>query len=175
MSIKTVQQIKSTRDNPQFQFPQKMILSIVEEVQSERLSRKDACIKYGMAYGTMNAWLRRYGKPTKKASVSLQKKREIVRAIKEGRMSIKEAQIATGVKDAHSIRTWIRKSDKQSADLAGLNNPSMPSEINKAPGADKELEDAKLKIAALETMIDIAEEQFKISIRKNSGAKQLEK
>ena len=34
---------------------------------------------------------------------------------------------------------------------------------------------AKLKIAALETMIDLAEEQFKINIRKKYGAKQLQK
>ncbi len=40
---------------------------------------------------------------------------------------------------------------------------------------EKELADAKLTIAALETMIDIAEEQFKISIRKKLGAKQLQK
>jgi len=39
----------------------------------------------------------------------------------------------------------------------------------------KELMSAKLKIAALETMIDLAEEQFKINIRKKYGAKQLQK
>ena len=40
---------------------------------------------------------------------------------------------------------------------------------------EKELAAARLKIAALETMIDMAEEQFKISIRKKPGAKQLQK
>lgn len=38
--------------------------------------------------------------------------------------------------------------------------------------AEKQLEDAKMKNIALETMIDIAEEQLKISIRKKSGPKQ---
>jgi hypothetical protein len=37
---------------------------------------------------------------------------------------------------------------------------------------DKALQQARLKIAALEAMIDIAEQQFNISIRKKSGAKQ---
>ena len=49
----------------------------------------------------------------------------------------------------------------------------MPNVITVDP--QKELAEAKLKIAALETMIDIAEEQFKISIRKKPGAKQLQK
>jgi hypothetical protein len=39
----------------------------------------------------------------------------------------------------------------------------------------KQLNEANLKIKALETMIDIAEQQFKISIRKKFGAKQLKK
>lgn len=36
----------------------------------------------------------------------------------------------------------------------------------------KALEESNLKILALETMIDIAEEQLKINIRKKSGTKQ---
>jgi hypothetical protein len=37
----------------------------------------------------------------------------------------------------------------------------------------KKLADAQLKIAALNTLIDVAEEQLKINIRKKPGAKQL--
>jgi TolA-binding protein len=45
------------------------------------------------------------------------------------------------------------------------------------PGQDlkalqQQLQEAQLKIAALETMIEIAEKQFKIEIRKKPGAKQ---
>ena len=36
---------------------------------------------------------------------------------------------------------------------------------------EKQLEDAQMKNIALETMIDIAEEQLRISIRKKSGPK----
>ena len=39
----------------------------------------------------------------------------------------------------------------------------------------KALEEANLKIKALDTMIDIAEEQLKINIRKKSGARQSSK
>jgi len=37
---------------------------------------------------------------------------------------------------------------------------------------EKALEEAQLKIHALNTLIDVAEEQFKIAIRKKPGAKQ---
>lgn len=37
---------------------------------------------------------------------------------------------------------------------------------------EKQLEEAQMKNTALETMIDVAEEQLKISIRKKSGPKQ---
>jgi len=39
----------------------------------------------------------------------------------------------------------------------------------------KALQEANLKIRALDTMIDIAEEQLKIDIRKKSGARQSSK
>ena len=37
---------------------------------------------------------------------------------------------------------------------------------------EKALKEAELKIKALNTLIDVAEEQLKIDIRKKSGAKQ---
>lgn len=172
MSIKTVHQIRSTRSNPQFNFSEKQILSIVEEV-CNGLTRKEACIKYGMGYGTIGQWMIRYGPGRKKAKVPHHKKREIIRAVTEGRMTVKEAQLACNVSSLHSIREWIRQARKESADIAVKNISSMQPVITVNP--EKELTDAKLKIAALETMIDIAEEQFKISIRKKPGAKQLQK
>lgn len=36
----------------------------------------------------------------------------------------------------------------------------------------KKLEEAELKVKALNTLIDVAEEQFKIAIRKKAGARQ---
>ena len=42
----------------------------------------------------------------------------------------------------------------------------------RAEELEKQLEDAQMKNAALETLIDVAEEQLRISIRKKSGPKQ---
>jgi transposase-like protein len=171
MHEKTTNQIRSTRANPQFNFSEAQILKIVEEVQNG-LTRKEACIKYGMGYSTIGEWMKKYG-AIKRVKVSGHQKREIIRAVTEGRMTIKEAQLATNVASPGSIREWIRQVGKKSTDIAVKNKTSMPLVNTVDPG--KELADARLKIAALETMIDIAEEQFKISIRKKPGAKQLQK
>jgi hypothetical protein len=50
-----------------------------------------------------------------------------------------------------------------------------PSENAELKALKKALEEANLKIRALDTMIDIAEEQLKIDIRKKSGARQSSK
>ena len=53
--------------------------------------------------------------------------------------------------------------------------PSDQLENDDVKALQKALEMANLKIKALDTMIDIAEEQLKIDIRKKSGAKQSSK
>ena len=172
MQEKKTSQIRSNRANAQFNFSEKAILSIVEEVKNG-LSRKEVCIKYGIAYKTIERWMHQYGGVNKKVSVSAVQKREVVRAVTEGRMTIREAQLLTGVASKSSIGEWIRLAGKESADIAAKN---IMIELQPATNdIQKELADAKLKIAALDTMIDIAEEQFKINIRKKSGAKQLQK
>ena len=50
-----------------------------------------------------------------------------------------------------------------------------PSDNAELKALKKALEEANLKICALDTMIDITEEQFKIDIRKKSGARQSSK
>jgi transposase-like protein len=172
MHEKKTKQIKSTRANFQFNFSVSQILLIVEEVK-KGVSRKEVCIKYGIAYATIGEWMRKYGQESKRVKVTDQQKREVVRAVTEGRMTIKEAQLATGVASKNSIGEWIRQARRESADLAAKNGISMPTVTIADHATD--LAAARLKIAALETMIDIAEEQFKISIRKKSGAKQLPK
>ena len=48
----------------------------------------------------------------------------------------------------------------------------LPNEDEEKKALKKVLEEAQLKIKALNTLIDVAEDQFKIPIRKKPGAKQ---
>lgn len=73
---------------------------------------------------------------------------------------------------------WHRKhfANPQAATIPGRTN-QIPDSSSAAPSADKahlqkQLEDAQLKIEALETLIAIANKDLGIDILKNTGAKQ---
>lgn len=106
-------------------------------------------------------------------------KRWLVRELQSGRMNLSEAKehLAGRSKDPASlIRFW----QKQYAPEIDFTLPVMTEkEKQKLDAAhkrlkelEKQLEDAQMKNIALETMIDIAEEKLRISIRKKSGPKQ---
>ncbi|MGN6540815.1 MAG: transposase, partial [Ginsengibacter sp.] len=109
---------------------------------------------------------------SKKRVYPLKDKTAIVRAINEGRTTKKEACISHDI-DKKVLNQWIRNFRNQSDELSSSNEVTM-IEIKDSlkEEAGKELAQAMLKIKALETMIDIAEEQFKINIRKKFRAKQ---
>ena len=170
---------KSTRSNPHARFSKKQIQSIVQEIESSDLSRTEACGKYGMSYSTVTDWMNRYSEAsarTKRVQLPRHQQREVARAIEEGRMTIKEAQAAHNIAYPDTVRRWVRMLKEENSHLALTQQspPEMPLLFDTENGnkQETELAEAKLKIAALETMIDLAEEQFKISIRKKSCAKQ---
>jgi len=144
------------------------------------INRKVVCEQYGVALVTLGNWMRLYGSAHyhthKRRTFTHQQKRNVVRAITEGRLNIKEAAIANSTA-VDTIRSWIRTINRENSELALLNQSVMAQQPPAVPGQDlkalqQQLQAAQLKIAALETMIEIAEKQFKIEIRKKPGAKQ---
>jgi polyhydroxyalkanoate synthesis regulator phasin len=114
-----------------------------------------------------------------KKSFSNAEKRWLVREIEAGRMTKGEAQEL--IKDMfeypkNTINNWLHKfasditltlpvmTEKEKARLEAAHK--------RIKDLEKSLEDAQMKNAALQTMIDLAEDQFKIAIRKKSGPKQ---
>ena len=176
MTEKKRNYIHSKRSDPTSQFHKKVILQIVREVE-EGLSRKEACSQYGMAYCTLGEWMSRYGSEhyhaTKRTSFSAGQRRSIIRAMQEDRMTKDEAHLIYKV-GKKTLNTWLREAKQEDNDLVSFNQEDMAVKQINYPGNElqNELVQARLKIKALETMIDIAEEQFKITIRKKSGAKQ---
>ena len=63
-----------------------------------------------------------------------------------------------------SNEAWMKKNKSNKKDTTP-NNADVKA-------LQKALEDAQLKILALNTLIDVAEEQLQINIRKKPGAKQ---
>jgi len=112
-------------------------------------------------------------------SVSIATRRWLVREIESGRMSVGDAieRIELHSKNPSSLLALWRKryapeipvtlpimteKEKQKLDAAHRRMKEL----------ERQLEDAQMKNIALETMIDTAEEQLKIAIRKKSGPKQ---
>ena len=111
-------------------------------------------------------------------TISKSEKRWVVREIQSGRMTIGQARERFELQSNNPVsllKKWIKQ---YSSDIV-LSLPVMTEkERQKLDSAhkrlrqlEKQLEDAQMKNIALETMIDIAEEQLKIVIRKKPGPK----
>jgi len=162
------------------------IQEIVDAIEGGIL--RSAIVKqHGISRSVLCGWMQEYGShsyhTSKRGHISLQQRRSIVRAIEEGRMTVAEAKLGYNISSIRSIIQWLRASKRENEELVSSNKTFMSNKVqNQQPDPDpgkmtleqalKELEEEKLKVKALNTLIDIAEEKLKISIRKKSGAKQ---
>ena len=166
----------STRADKNIPFDKRLIKDIVLQVE-QGLPRKEACFTYGMKYETLSKWLSTFGSENnslkKKRCFSMHKKREVIEAVLSGAMTKKEACLAYNINRA-TLNKWMAVASKEDAELLTTNTATMPSTLQSTSNKDleKQLAEARLKIMALETLIDVAEEQFNIPIRKKPGAKQ---
>lgn len=165
----------------QSHYDKRLILKIVKEVEAG-LPRKEAIRIYNLGKNTISSWLRDYGSASyhesKRRSYTNLEKSRIVAAIEQGRMTIKEAQLAYGIKTDQIIRTWLSQHQKEQHIALGQ-SPYLVMAKQPKPNVETDqqallqaLEEAQLKIKALNALIDVAEARLNISIRKKSGAKQ---
>lgn len=160
------------------------IEAIIDELEGGA-QRADILLKYDIRPGTLDEWVRQH------ASAEYRNKRKmptalvrssIVRAVLSGRMTMEEAKAACNVKIDRTIKIWIRDYQLQeNVDLAAINSSQLAKKESTTNGiADhqqvavlqEQLAEEKLKVAALNTLIDVAEEKLKIAIRKKPGARQ---
>lgn len=140
-------------------------------------SCKEVLSRYDISNGTLNKWRSDFSElapPRKRKIYSPAYMRSVVRAVEQG-MGISQAAIAFGVCNAGTVRRWIKKAKAENAELVSIEMKKEPQK----KAVDKDLEtlrqllaESELRNKALETLIDVAEEQLKIDIRKKSGAKQ---
>lgn len=157
------------------------IQKIVEAIEGG-MRRSEVCLIYGLSRSTISDWMREYGsasyKVHKQGHLNNAQKRSMIRAIREGRLTLQEAKLAYHMPSYNAIIKLLR-SEQENSDLSGCNQASMTTpKQNQADQQEEEkkalqqaLEEAQLKIKALNTLIDVAEDQFKIAIRKKPGAK----
>lgn len=102
-------------------------------------------------------------------------KRWLAQEIANGRTTIKQAGL-----DLKLPQHFVWKVAKTYAGEVAITLPAMTEAEKKKlekqqqriKELEKKLEDAQLKNIALETLVDVAEKEFKIPIRKKPGAKQ---
>jgi transposase len=160
-----------------------LIKGIVEEVESG-MSRKEAVVKYGMAQGTLDTWMVKFGNEELRAQnqrrYSASQKRSAVRALESG-MTSAQAAIACGIKDSSLVRQWKTNFDRENVDISTTNPPVMPqkksaeNDSEEVRALKKALAESQMQNKALNTLIDVAQEMLKIDIRKKPGARQSSK
>ena len=103
-------------------------------------------------------------------------KEMVVKEVLDGLISKEEARRKYGLKGSSSVLNWIRKFEAEKKEQMSGKKTISPTEQHELELENKrlreELEIERLRTLSLNVMIDIAEDQFKIPIRKKSGTKQ---
>ena len=108
-------------------------------------------------------------------------KKGIVDEVLKGKLSKEEARRKYGIKGSSAVLNWIRKfeGNKSTSMNPKKNQVRSGKSIEELEAENarlkQELDVEQLRNRALNVMIDIAENQFKIPIRKKPGAKQSKK
>lgn len=170
------------RTNPRQRCGKHLIKEAVASVEAG-IKRQQVCQYYGISEGSLTNWMRLYGSEDyqrkKRLVFTTQQKRSILQGIKQGKMTVRQAMTAYNIIGPHTIKRWQQQFKQEDMALTAT-NPSIMEQLpttsgpsdSKSVELEKALAEANLKIAALEIMIDLAEQQFKIKIRKKSGARQ---
>jgi transposase len=164
----------------------RFIKGVLKEI-SEGLPMRAAQLKYNIGPTNIKRWIKVHAEEgqfaNRRRRLSIQEKRTIVRTVSDGRLSIKEAVLTYKISE-DSIKNWQKLYASQNIELSPSNREELSKKKNKKSkehsSVDQEelqrlqsqLAEAQLKIAALNTLIDVAEEKLKIPIRKKPGAGQ---
>lgn len=173
--IKVRDEVKRTH------FSKQTILEVVRALE-RGVKRREIINCYGMAKSTLSDWMREHGSPAYHASIkplSVTDRRSLVRGVEEGRMTLAEAKAAYNLSSTLVVKRYLREAEREKAELQRIATLMDKNEVRSeaissqdVKALKKALEEAELKIRALNTLIDVAEDQFKIPIRKKPGAKQ---
>ncbi|HEV3327332.1 MAG TPA: helix-turn-helix domain-containing protein, partial [Puia sp.] len=87
-------------------FDKLAIQKIVEAIEGG-MPRREVCLVYEVSRSTVSDWMREYGsasyKVSKNGHLNNAQKRSMIRAIREGRMTLQEAKLAYHMKSYNAI------------------------------------------------------------------------
>jgi transposase-like protein len=104
-------------------------------------------------------------------------KRQVVAEVEAGVMSAGVARRKYGIRGHSTILKWRRQyGDAAAGSSAQQAQPGGSDEVamlrNEVKLLKQELDCARMRSVAMETLVELAEKTYKIPIRKNSGARQ---
>ena len=105
-------------------------------------------------------------------------KREVVFQVLSGEINKEQAKKKYGIKGSCTILNWIRKFEESDSQLESLMDYSKSDKkdlIKRIKDLERQLEDEQIRSYGYSKMIDIAEDQLKVSIRKKLDTKQSKK
>ena len=172
------------RYGPTGTFKQSFINGVVAELEAG-VCHRELAAKYGISHKSVRRWGDNYGDaskiPVRKKSFTPVMRRSIARAVIEGSCTKESASNIYGV-SIRAIEIWVvaEKKELYATNSIVVNKsekeqpvgPTASAAENKIKSLEEQLAEANLRIAALNTLIDVAEEQLNINIRKKPGAKQ---
>jgi transposase-like protein len=99
-------------------------------------------------------------------------RKQLVLTVLQENLTLNEAAKRFGIPNQTISRWVLRHYDEieQTNVISSMNHS--PTSLPQMIEYESKLREAQLKISALETMIELAEDTYKIAIRKNSGTKQ---
>jgi len=103
-------------------------------------------------------------------------KLQVISLVESGQCTYKEAQLRYGIQGKSTVLVWLRKHGTLDWKIPiAMNTPeSTIKELEaKLHKLEKELKEERLNREVSETIIEVAEEQFGIAIRKKYSPKQL--
>lgn len=153
----------------------------IKAVQNGSMSRKEVAELYGVHVASIQRWLvkAQAGFPMrarKDTNRSNDDWRRIAQEIKTGLVSIEDAVIQYRIRNRKTLLSWIRKSDSEISPAKQQTQESMIGGTGNFEDENRkliqQLNQAQLKILALETMIEVAGEEYGEDLRKKFGSKQ---
>jgi transposase-like protein len=104
-------------------------------------------------------------------------KMHVVSEIESGRLSIEGARRKYGIRGSVTVPGWVRKLGKQHLlpKVVRVETPGERDQLKAQAKRIQELEaalsDAHIKLMAYESLINVAEKEYKLDIKKNFGTK----
>lgn len=112
------------------------------------------------------------GKPGRKHQYEFAFKRKVCEELLTGKITVGDLARKYAIPGAGTIMRWVKWYQQEQEELSSEMEKTVKyEESSDNSDTAKELERAKIKITALEIMIDIAENEYGIEIRKKSGTK----